>query len=186
MCRYIKKFGECHYWFSMQRTFIFHVVARTIHPTMLFTLIVMLTTLSWSLNVKWMMGRVLYVRYVQYNAWDKYLCFMCKATESLNGQVYSVLKHSVVRGFFFSLHLLPILGPTPYDVPIKDFVEDLVQLRVSAQDEFGNTGVQELTFSICKHPHCLRPSLLHLWLNNIDALSTYIHKVKVFVYMWQP
>lgn len=71
-------------------------------------------------------------------------------------------------------------------MPIKDFVDDLVQLRVSAQDEFGNTGVQELTFSICKHPHCLRLSLLHLWLNNFDALSTYVHKVKVFVYMWQP
>ena len=66
--------------------------------------------------------------------------------------MYSALEHSLVS--FPSLQLLPFPGPTPYDIPIKNFVEDLVQLRVSAQDEFGNTGVQELTFSVGKYPHC--------------------------------
>ena len=38
-------------------------------------------------------------------------------------------------------------GPTPYDVPVQDFVDGLYRLRVEAEDEFGNTDSQELTFS---------------------------------------
>ena len=38
-------------------------------------------------------------------------------------------------------------GPTPYDVPVQDFVNGLYHLRVEAEDEFGNIDSQELTFS---------------------------------------
>ena len=39
------------------------------------------------------------------------------------------------------------IGPTPYDVPVQDFVNGLYHLTVEAEDEFGNTDSQELTFS---------------------------------------
>lgn len=38
-------------------------------------------------------------------------------------------------------------GPTPYNVPVEDFVNGFLSLRVSAQDAVGNSDTEELTFS---------------------------------------
>ena len=58
-------------------------------------------------------------------------------------------------------------GPTPFDVPVQDFVNGLYHLRVEAEDEFGNTDSQELTFSPPPPPTatfvgCEFSSLVHI------------------------
>ena len=42
-------------------------------------------------------------------------------------------------------YILSSPGPLPYDLPVQEFVEGL-SLKVEAQDEFGNSDTDQLTF----------------------------------------